>query len=286
MQKKDMNEIYIALKGRIRKPLCFNGIQLELLDVIRAKHPPERSFPLHHHPWFEFNYFTDGQFLTEMNGKTFLCEKGEALLIPPGAKHTQKSGPLGDDGLCLRFQISAAVAEPSEETFEYLEAMNRPRPEPLHVDLDILQGLGEGAPLDDAVFLHFILSLFAPWKTKTEARTSKQRISHQAILYMEEYLQNQVKAEDIARALNMSYRTLARIFKKETGVTLVEKLNELRLRQAQYLLQETELSISQIAQETGFENIHYFSGTFKKYMRVSPKQFREAFQQEMQSSTS
>ncbi len=276
MNENDILKICSSLKTITLKPIIFNDITLELLDVKRAKHIPDALYPKHHHPWFEFNYFSSGTFETKMCGNTFVCQKGNSLLIPPGADHSQKSGENGDDGICIRWQISANGNEISQETYKFIENINQPHSEPLDVNMKILSGLGENSQLNCSVFLHFVLSIYDKWQNNTEKHTPKQLISNQAILYMEEYLQNQIMASDVARALNMSYRSLARIFKKETGVSVIEKLNELRINKARKLLTETNIPISKIAEDVGFENIYYFSNTFKKYMRTSPRQFRES----------
>ncbi len=275
MNEKDITKICAKLKTITRRQILFHDIKIELLDVFRAKHQSGTVFQQHHHPWFEFNYLTDGSFRTEMNGIDFVCRKGQALLIPPGVEHTQSSTENGDDGICLRWQIAAAKNEISEKSMRFLETVNSPRAESLHVNMNILHNLGEEDLLNDAVFLHFLLSIYENWQNNAEKSEPPQLVSHQAILYMEEYLQNRIGASDVAHALNMSHRTLSRIFKKETGISITEKLHELRINKACRLLCKTELSISEIAEETGFENIYYFSTTFKKATGNSPKQFRE-----------
>ncbi len=275
MTEKELLRICSALKSIALKPIIFNDIKLELLDVKHAKHAPDSLFSKHHHPWFEFNYFSLGTFETEMCDNKFICQKGQSLLIPPGTEHSQRSGPEGDDGICIRWQITAGKNDVSQTTYQFLEAINHPHTEALGVNIKILQGLSDDIQLNCSVFLHFVLSIYAKWQISTNKHTPKQLISNQAILYMEEYLKNQITATDIARALNISYRSLARIFKQETGVSVIEKLNELRINKAQKLLTETDLPISKIAESVGFENIYYFSNTFKKYVRTSPKQFRE-----------
>lgn len=275
MTEKEILRICSTLKLIALKPIIFNEIKLELLDVRRAKHAANRLFPKHHHPWFEFNYFSNGSFETKICEDKFVCEKGQSLLIPPGTAHSQKSGFDGDDGICMCWQISPVKDEVSQDTYHFLKTINHPCIKPLDVNIKILSGLGENTYINCSVFLHFVLSIYDKWQINSEKHTPKQLISNQAIIYMEEYMQNQITAIDIAKALNMSYRNLARIFKQETGVSVIEKLNELRINKAKKLLTETNISISKIAEQVGFENIYYFSNIFKKYMRTSPKKFRE-----------
>ena len=67
---------------------------------------------------------------------------------------------------------------------------------------------------------------------------------------------------------------LCHIFKKETGVPIIEYLNCRRIIEAQKLLMKTHLSISEICFACGFNNLQHFYRTFKKYTTYSPKQYR------------
>lgn len=89
-------------------------------------------------------------------------------------------------------------------------------------------------------------------------------LSAQAVMYLEEYYAKKISACDVANALNVGYRTLARHFKEETGMTLSEKLALLRIGKAKQMLVSTKLSMSEIAHKTGYENEFYFSKRFKE----------------------
>lgn len=275
MTENEMQKICSELKSIVLKPVCFNDIEIELLDVKRAKHTPNRHFRAHHHPWFEFNCFSGGTFKTTMQGTSFVSSSGDSILIPPGTTHSHVSGKDGDDGICMRWQISAKkVGEISPEAADFISCLNTPHAENLNADTDILLRLGECSYLNQSVFLCFILSIYNNWRTVSEVRSIKNTVSNQAILYLEEYCQNPITALDVSNALNMSYRNLSRIFKKETGVTIVEKLNEIRIAKSRRLLLETDMSVSKIAEAVGFMNVYYFSNIFKKYTLMSPKSFR------------
>jgi AraC-like DNA-binding protein/ligand-binding sensor protein len=67
---------------------------------------------------------------------------------------------------------------------------------------------------------------------------------------------------------------LSHLFNKEVGVTLTDYINGYRIERAKYLLDITDLTITQIANEVGFNNSSYFSKTFKKIQGVSPTHYR------------
>jgi AraC-like DNA-binding protein len=86
-----------------------------------------------------------------------------------------------------------------------------------------------------------------------------------------------VHLQEVADLANMSKEAFCRFFKERTGKTLTEFMSQVRIHQACQLLQETDLSISQIAYQSGFQNLSYFNRTFKKFLGETPKEFREKF---------
>jgi AraC-like DNA-binding protein len=77
-----------------------------------------------------------------------------------------------------------------------------------------------------------------------------------------------------ATRVHMSEPQLMRQFKKVTGMTLVSYLNQVRLSEASHLLQETDLSIADIASRVGFADQSYFDKRFKRVHGLSPRDFR------------
>ena len=65
------------------------------------------------------------------------------------------------------------------------------------------------------------------------------------------------------------------LFRKETGQTVTEFVNERRMRTGAHLLRTTRLQVQTIAQHCGVSDVNYFSKLFKKQYGVTPKQFRE-----------
>jgi AraC-like DNA-binding protein len=80
-----------------------------------------------------------------------------------------------------------------------------------------------------------------------------------------------VQAASIA---NLSKEAFCRYFKLRTRKTFTQYVTQLRINEAQKLLQETELGISEIAFQIGFENLSYFNRSFKNIVGISPRKFR------------
>jgi AraC family transcriptional regulator of arabinose operon len=95
--------------------------------------------------------------------------------------------------------------------------------------------------------------------------------------YMHSHLTDKFKIDDVAIACNLSPSRLAHLFKKHMGLSPKSWSNNLRLQKARKLLLTAELSISQIAQDVGYEDAAYFSRYFTKNMGCSPRAFRKDF---------
>ncbi|MFD2034188.1 AraC family transcriptional regulator [Belliella marina] len=86
--------------------------------------------------------------------------------------------------------------------------------------------------------------------------------------------QNAISLNEVAAVAHLSKEAFCRFFKERTGKTFTEFLAQVRVHQACQLLQDSEMPISQIAYQCGFQNLSYFNRAFKKIQGESPKEFR------------
>lgn len=101
------------------------------------------------------------------------------------------------------------------------------------------------------------------------------RIVNESIVYIQENYRNRISLIDIANEIHVSPSYLSRKFGDEVNTSIMNYLNDYRIEKAKYLLIYTKDSISEIAEQIGFNSLHYFSTQFKKKENVTPKQFRE-----------
>jgi len=80
--------------------------------------------------------------------------------------------------------------------------------------------------------------------------------------------------EDFANATNYSASRLRTIFKRAAGIPLGSYLKNYRLNRAMALLRTSNMSISEIATETGFTSPQAFSRSFRKETGVTPRSYR------------
>ena len=83
-----------------------------------------------------------------------------------------------------------------------------------------------------------------------------------------------INLERTANLIHLSPSAFCKFFKRATGITFSDYVNDIRIGNACHLLTETDKAISKIAHETGFESLTYFNRVFLKKKGVPPRKFR------------
>lgn len=113
---------------------------------------------------------------------------------------------------------------------------------------------------------------------RAQATAERFRIEHrevtQAIRFIDRNLNSRLTLEEIARQVNLSVSYLCRVFRQETGLSVVVYINDRRMRRAAELLRGAGLSVKAAALSVGIEDQLYFSRLFRKTYRLSPSEYR------------
>ena len=113
----------------------------------------------------------------------------------------------------------------------------------------------------------------------TDTLPQKHMCSDKLVALAAEYIisniNKQILIEDICRAVGTNASTLNFRFNREFGTSPGQFILCERVNKAKRLLTSTTYSISQIAARCGFENLYYFSNSFKKHTGISPSQYRK-----------
>ncbi len=264
------------LNSILMKKIEYCGISIELTYATRAKHSENWVHKSHVHPWFEYNFIAKGSVFTTLNNKEFLAEEGTSFLIPPGFYHSHRNNQTGDDGICLRFSISAN--SDNELAKKIVKTLSIAEEKPFISNIEKMDFSG-GELSVGAMFAAWIVGIYenkiSDLKVRQEYEPEKSKISPQVLIWLNEYYAKKFSVKEIALSLNMSYRNLSRKFKEETGVCISDKLLEIRMNHAKRMLISSDLTINEIAARVGFENEFYFSNVFKKYEKFSPGIYRK-----------
>ena len=95
--------------------------------------------------------------------------------------------------------------------------------------------------------------------------------------YIAENFKNNISLNDVAEFLNLNPAYFSSKFKAFHGIGFSEYLRNTRINHAEWYLIETDLSMSDVANECGFCSSNYFGDTFKIVNGISPSEFRRKY---------
>ncbi|MBQ8956213.1 MAG: AraC family transcriptional regulator, partial [Lachnospiraceae bacterium] len=101
-------------------------------------------------------------------------------------------------------------------------------------------------------------------------------IIQKAVAYIDEHFQEDMRLENVAAFVGLNPSYFSSIFKKELKISFSNYLTQKRIEEACGLLLRSNLSLSDIAYEVGFENQSYFSHSFRRHTGMSPKEYRKS----------
>jgi AraC-like DNA-binding protein/mannose-6-phosphate isomerase-like protein (cupin superfamily) len=96
------------------------------------------------------------------------------------------------------------------------------------------------------------------------------------VRYINGHYDEPLRLADLSERFFISPHYLSRMFKEVTGFVYTDYVVLTRVKEAQRLLRETELSVSGVAEKVGFDNFSHFGKTFKKVTSMSPREYRKS----------
>ncbi len=94
--------------------------------------------------------------------------------------------------------------------------------------------------------------------------------------YIDLHFKEPLTLEQLAEESHMNKYYLSHSFKREYGTSPINYMISRRIEESKYLLAETDLSMTQIAQLLGFSSLSYFSQVFRRTQSVSPLEYRQS----------
>jgi len=112
-------------------------------------------------------------------------------------------------------------------------------------------------------------------RRSTDIQSIADQAVAEAVRYIREHACGEICVEGVAAHVALSYTTLKRRFQRVLSRSLHDEITRVRIERGRELLSETEMTLPQIAQATGFCHQAYFGAVFKSQTGMTPSQFRE-----------
>lgn len=225
-------------------------------------------------------YTYGGKATLSYRGKTYTLSQGDGFFIDCMEPHSYKAlesawdvatihlqGPLLGEMHKYYMQGGSAVFhDPIVGEFqEKLEQMLA-----IYSSPQVAREWQASSAIESLVTYLLVLSQ-RPHSGKVEAPQSIREL----IQYMELNFRSQISLDSLAEMANMNKHYLIRMFKKYTGFTPANYMISLRIAAAKQLLLTTSLPASKIAYEVGIHDLNNFNNLFKRYVGMTPIQYRK-----------
>lgn len=222
----------------------------------------------------------EGRALFKHNGRDILLKSGEAIVLPPKIKNHYLFYP-DNNIIWLHFTGASAAAILKEYAIEGYVKYYAPDADAL---LRCAEHIIDELHLKRVGYMHIcnaeLLTILTLIKRRTDNRlnSGSDSFSPELTAVLEDMKTHFAENKDItefAKMCNLSSSRFAHLFTAKVGTSPYKYLLNLRIRQAKYLLLNTNLSVSDIAKSVGYDDPLHFSRIFKKHEGRSPTQYKK-----------
>jgi AraC-like DNA-binding protein len=243
------------------------------------------------------NYCVAGHSVLRGNGPALDYRPGRLFAFTPHSRyHHDPARPASFESFCLAFSIQDHAWDGEQPVrVEAVRSVEVPAPyrdlrarqrrqleERVFRLVDLMQKRPIAWPFRIREQVLALFSLFLEWDVVriTDTRPeggSRARHHHVWVLkarrYMEARCHEKLACRDIARYAGVDASYLARLFKAETGRTLMEYLNDVRIETAKDLLVQGHANITEVALMAGFRSPSYFAARFRRATGFPPREY-------------
>lgn len=266
-----------------------------------ADHVALSTIP-HAHDYYQIVYCKKASGSFEIGGRRYLAVPGHAYFIQPMEPHAMRQ----DDSMRiveLKFlvrdekSVQRLKQVPSEFALEDDLTLRLSLKEVVKEGLSQAPYSSESTNAALALLLIRILRKFVedtsrsiqafyfdvPDESPDPAGRSSDVQLAKLIDYIEKHLAQPITLDDLVEQVHFNKSYLVERFKSIWGVPPMKYVNWLRVDRAKELLVTTDKSVTDIAQETGFQSIHYFSRYFKEKEQMTPQSYRLRYAGELRA---
>lgn len=234
---------------------------------------------------YQLLYIRDGRGVIQFKrGKSIAVGGGTVIILHPGEWHRYRPDPktgwseayIGIGGEYLSHIVSKPFFPQTPAVIRI--APNGRFDHDLMALVEKIQATSAEHPYTLALETAALIASLCESQTVRRGKSSHNVTIRKANLHIAHHLGEVVDFEALARRLGMGYTLFRRCFREYNGMAPLEYQIALRLRRAMHLLESSNVPVAQIAEETGFQSLSYFSKFFHDRTGQTPSQFRRGTQ--------
>lgn len=269
------------------------------VKILWNSEPELRSSAPHHGTWheqLEILYILNGKIRVDCGYRRYICEPGDIIIVNPCETHMVYYHSGTPSYHCLMFDSKFYDSGMLDLCrLKYMMPMNgrqlkfnnliRNNARVSSILQEIIRECREqNYAYEVAAKGHFLCLLAELFRSELSAINQSENMipiksEHEMIAsvfnYIAENYTKKITLDDLSSLCCVNSSHLCRVFKKITGKTVIEYVNEYRLSKVHLLLLTSDKSLSEIAAETGYSDMGYLSRRFKALHGFSPNKLRE-----------
>ena len=250
---------------------------------------------VHWHDELEIIYVKSGFLTVNISGENYIGKPGDAFVVSPGNLHFMGSQTGTVDYFTFLFPLKY-IAFRSDDMLDdkLIEPLNSGH---LMISPEIKDTVKEqceqlarvyAAEIDKSeskitsqirkkiILLQFIHELWKKGFIVENDTTGRNTVEKEMVSYIQQNYMGKILLREFGEQFHLSEKYISRYFKEHFHITLSQYVTYLRLEHAKQMLQETDISVTEVAMQSGYQNISYFIRSFKKTYGVSPLKYRKS----------
>ena len=237
----------------------------------------------HYHTSYELFYIKNGTATFIIGNKNFSVHEGTLLVIPPYVPH---KSIYADPSQVSRIELQLKRSFLTKHMSGILEHLSRHVCYTLSLKyqtylLKLLYKMKEefrskkeySEDLCLAYVTEFLITVYRN-AVRCEATSSENEMLPQKIMeYIAQNYHKSITIAELSGEFHVCESTIFKSFKTHTGLKVTDYINFTRVMNAERLMRETDLTLTEISYQCGFNNCNYFSSVFKRYKNITPGKF-------------
>ncbi len=234
------------------------------------------NFPRHMHSSFEFIDVLEGELIISLSDsdQEYVLDKSKAALILPYQVHSYRTE------VSSKYILSIFSSDYVSMFYEKIKDKTASSPIFDFEDNTVAQKFLETDDfLMECSYLYEICSMYCRQQVFTEQQRINVNLIGRIIEYIENNYTENISLRTIAEECNYSYHYLSNFFNSNIGINFKRFLNEYRIHHACSLLRDTAFSISDIAHQSGYDNLRSFNREFLSITGTTPSEYKHRLEQ-------
>ena len=261
-----------------------------------------RSFqiPVHWHDELEIIYVKSGFLTVSISGESYIGKPGDAFVVSPVNLHFMGSDtgavdyytflfplknlsfraddlledkllePLNSGHLMVIPRINDTAKELCEQLIEVHASKNDEGGSQLTAQIKT-----------KIILLQFILEMWEKGFITENDTNGRNTVEKEMVSYIQQNYTGKISLKEFGKQFHLSEKYISRYFKEHFHITLSQYVTYLRLEHAKQLLQDTDIPVTEVAMQSGYQNVSYFIRSFKKTYEISPLKYRNTMLNEI-----